>query len=288
MKTPIALIVNWNAGEHLLACVASLRDEGVDDVVVADNGSTDGSFESLALAAPGVVAFRTGANLGFGGGINRAAGRALEDFGTERPLLVLNPDVVVSPGSIKALVSALEADATLGIVGPRIENPDGSLYPSARTFPNLVDSVGHAFLGMVSPNNRWTRRYRMLDRDHTEAGTVDWVSGSCFLARSEAWAAVRGFDERYFMYAEDVDLCWRAGRLGWGVAYEPAAVVTHVQGYSTGQRPYRMIVAHHRSLLRFAARTTTGPARLLLPAMAAGLVVRTLLAWAHHRLTTRG
>ena len=285
MTKPVALVVNWNAGQHLLECVASLRGEGIDDVVVADNGSTDGSFEMLASAAPEVVAFRTGANLGFGGGVNRAADRALADFGSGRPFLVVNPDVVTRPGSVKALVAALDDDPTVGIVGPRIENPDGTLYPSARTFPNLVDSVGHAFLGMVMPRNRFTRRYRMLDWDHAEGGRVDWVSGSCFLIRPEAWAAVGGFDEAYFMYAEDVDLCWRAGKLGWGVAYEPTAVVTHVQGYSTGQRPYRMIVAHHRSLLRFAARSTTGPARLLLPAMAAGLVVRTLLAWVHHRLT---
>lgn len=281
---PVALIVNWNAGEHLRSCIRSLRDAGVVDIVVADNASTDGSLEAVQQDEPEVIAFSTGANLGFGGGVNRAAAAAVERFGADRPFLVLNPDVVVGDDAVDAMQAALEADRSVGVVGPRIENPDGSLYPSARTFPNLVDSIGHAFLGMIWGTNPWTRRYRMLDWDHATSGPVDWVSGSCFLIRPEAWAATGGFDEAYFMYAEDVDLCWRVGRAGFGVRYEPAACVTHVQGLSTRQRPYRMIVAHHRSLLRFAATSTTGPARLLLPVMAAGLALRTLLAWLHHRV----
>lgn len=281
---PVALIVNWNAGAHLLECVRSLQAAGVADIVVADNASTDASLATMQTAEPEVIGFDTGANLGFGGGVNRAAAVATERFGPERPFLVLNPDVVVAEDAVDLLQEAIDADDTLGVVGPRVENPDGSLYPSARTFPNLVDSIGHAFLGMVWGSNPWTRRYRMLDWDHDTAGTVDWVSGSCFLIRPEAWAAAGGFDEAYFMYAEDVDLCWRVRRAGFEVRYEPAARVTHVQGLSTRQRPYRMIVEHHRSLLRFARKATTGPARVLLPVMALGLGVRTLLAWAHHRL----
>ena len=84
------------------------------------------------------------------------------------------------------------------------------------------------------------------------------MSGACFLVRREAWDAVGGFDPSYFMYMEDVDLCWRLGRAGWGVGYEPAARVLHVQGVSTNRHPYRMLAAHHRSMWRFAWRTTTG------------------------------
>jgi N-acetylglucosaminyl-diphospho-decaprenol L-rhamnosyltransferase len=172
-------------------------------------------------------------------------------------------------------------------VGPRIVDADGALYPSARTFPNLVDAVGHAFLGMVWGGNRFTRRYRMLDADHDVAADVDWVSGSCFVIRRACWDAIGGFDEAYFMYAEDVDLCWRARRAGWDVAYEPTAVVVHAQGISTDRHPYRMIAEHHRALLRFAARSSSGVERLLLPLMAAGLLVRTPLAWAHRFVAGR-
>ncbi|MDQ3106552.1 MAG: hypothetical protein M3Q68_01950, partial [Actinomycetota bacterium] len=87
-----------------------------------------------------------------------------------------------------------------------------------------------------------------------------------------------------FMYAEDMDLCWRARRAGWEVAYEPAAVAVHVQGVSTDRHPYRMIAEHHRALLRFAIRSTTGWERTLLPLMALGLVVRTPVAWLHRAL----
>jgi N-acetylglucosaminyl-diphospho-decaprenol L-rhamnosyltransferase len=138
----------------------------------------------------------------------------------------------------------------------------------------LVDALGHGLLGLLAPGNRFTRRYRLLDWDHSRAACVDWVSGACFLVRREAWDEVGGFDPSYFMYMEDVDLCWRLGRAGWKVGYEPAAQVVHAQGASTNQRPYRMLAAHHRSMWRFAARTTHGTRRAVLPVVATGLVAR--------------
>jgi N-acetylglucosaminyl-diphospho-decaprenol L-rhamnosyltransferase len=276
-----AVVVNYNAREHLLRCLASLRREGIVDVVVADNGSTDGSEPAVRAADPEATYVPTGANLGYGGGCNRGAART----DAARPyLLCLNPDAHLEPGALEALVAVLDARADVGIVGPQIVDPHGTVYPSVRTFPNLVDSVGHAFLGLVWGSNPFTRRYRMLGYDHSQAGDVEWVSGSCFLIRRSAWDAIGGFDEGYFMYAEDSDLCWRAARAGWKVAFEPAAVAVHVQGVSTDRHPYRMIAAHHRAIFRFASRTTTGPTRALLPLMALGLAVRTPLAWLHRAL----
>lgn len=269
-----AVVVNHNARDVLLACVRSLRAEGVRQVVVADNASVDGSAGALAASDPDVVYLASSRNAGYGAGANRGMVR----LGTEM-VLVCNPDLVVHPGAIARLTAALDADPRLAFVGPRLENPDGSLYPSARSFPSLVDAAGHAFLGLVVPGNRFSRRYKLLDWDHAGARQVDWVSGACFLARRQALEALGGFDESYFMYLEDVDLCWRAGQAGWRVSYQPAAVVTHEQGVSTNRHPYRMILAHHCSILRFAWRTTTGPRRLLLPLVAVGLVVRVGLAW---------
>ena len=266
-----AVVVNYNARDELLECVRSLRSEGVVDVTVVDNGSMDGSGASLAAADPEATLVETGANLGYGGGVNRGLGQGHRDL-----VLVCNADVVVRPGTVAALTSALDDDRGLALVGPRLVNPDGTLYPSARTFPSLVDAVGHGFLGLVAPQNRFSRSYKMLDWDHAGRRRVDWVSGSCFLARRRALEDLGGFDASYFMYLEDVDLCWRLGRAGWGVAYEPSGCVLHVQGVSTDQHPYRMIAAHHESLLRFAWRTTSGWRRLLLPVVAAGLVVRAL------------
>jgi N-acetylglucosaminyl-diphospho-decaprenol L-rhamnosyltransferase len=279
-----AVVVNYNARDHLVDCVRSLRAEGLVDVVVVDNASADGSEAALRAADADAHWHQTGANLGFGAGANRGAART---DAANPYLLVCNADVVLEPGALKAMVEAIEADPRRAVVGPRVEDTEGELYPSARTFPDLADAVGHAFLGFVAPRNRFTRRYRMLDWDHAEPAEVDWVSGSCFLARREAWQRVGGFDERYFMYAEDVDLCWRVRREGWTVVYEPAARVVHVQGASTALHPYWMILEHHKALLRFAARSTTGWRRGLLPLMAAALAVRVPLAWAHRLLVVR-
>jgi N-acetylglucosaminyl-diphospho-decaprenol L-rhamnosyltransferase len=268
-------VVNYNAGSYLLACVAGLRAEGVADIVVVDNGSTDGSRAALARADPEVRWLASGGNLGYGRAANLGAGRC-----RGRLLLVCNPDVELRPGAVATLAADLERDARLAIVGPKLVNPDGSLYPSARAFPSLADALGHGLLGMLWPTNPWSRRYRLLDWDHARFRLVDWVSGAFFLARREAWDALGGFDSGYFMYMEDVDLCWRAGRAGWGVAYEPAAEVGHEQGVSADQHPYRMIEAHHRSLWRFARRSSEGWRRFLLPVVAVGLLVRTAVAWA--------
>ncbi len=277
-----AVIVNYNTRQHLLDCVRSLREDGVADVVVADNGSRDGSAEAVWNADPEVTVVHTGGNLGYGGGANRGSALTRGDL-----LLVCNADVRVEPGAVKSLVAALDGDARVAVVGPLIEDPEGSVYPSPREFPSVADAVGHGFLGMVTPANRFSRRYRMLDSDRSYGAEADWVSGSCFLVRRGVWEALGGFDESYFMFAEDVDLCWRAWKSGWTVAFEPAARVVHVRGASTELAPYRMILAHHRSLLRFARRTLVGWRRCLLPVVALGLVARAALACAQ-RATGRG
>lgn len=264
-----AVVVNYNARDHLLECVRSLRAEGVADVVVADNASEDGSDVALARSDPAARFLGTGGNLGYGAAANRGAAAAAGDL-----LLVCNSDVVVEPGAVKALAAVLEADPGVAIVGPRVENLDGTLYPSPRTFPDLGVAAGHAFLGRVLPRNHYTRQYRMLDWDRDHRAEADWVSGACFVARRSAWDSLGGFDEAYFMYAEDVDLCWRAHRAGWKVVFEPAARVVHVQGVSSDLHPYRMIVAHHRSLLRFYRRTASRRQAALLPVVGAGLVAR--------------
>lgn len=274
-----AVVVNYNTRDHLVQCVRSLRADGVTEVVVVDNASADGSGQVLEQSDADAVLLTMTSNLGYGTAANRGVAATDADY-----VMILNPDTVVEPGTLKVLAEALDRDPGLAVVGPRMENVDGSLYPSARCFPNLVDAAGHAFLGFFVPANPYTRRYRMLDWDHSQAGDVGWVSGACMLVRRSAFASAGGFDEAYFMYAEDVDLCWRLRQAGWRIGYEPGGRVVHSLGASSRQHPYRMILAHHRSLLRFASKTTTGRNRLLLPVVGAGLAVRTVVAWAHHAL----
>ncbi len=278
-----AVVVSYNSAAYLPDCLRSLRSEGVGEVVVVDNASSDGSPAAARAADADVRVVETGANLGFGSGANRGVAVTTGDY-----VLILNPDTVVEPGTVKALADALDRDPGLAVVGPRMENVDGTLYPSVRRFPDLTVAFGHAFLGLVWPANPYTRRYRMLDADHDRAlGNVDWVSGACAMVRRSAFDAVGGFDEAYFMYVEDVDLCWRLGRSGWRIGYEPAGRVVHALGGSSRLVPYRMIAEHHRSLLRFVVKSSEGPRRALVPLVAAGLAVRTLAAWAQHAAEAR-
>jgi len=228
-----------------------------------------------------------------GGNVGYARAANFGIAATHAPVVaVLNADLTVSEGTAAAMVARCEQDAKLGACGPRIRNVDGSDYPSARQVPSVPVAVGHGVLGLFRPNNRFTVRYRELDADAGTARDVDWVSGAAIWFRRDALDAVGGWDERYFMYMEDIDLCWRLRRSGWRVAYEPAGNVVHVQGVSTSRHPYRMLAEHHRSAWRFARRRFTGVRAVLLPFAAIYLGFRAGLAMFEHawraRRNTRG
>ncbi len=270
-----AVIVNYESGAALHRCLTGVREQGFGEVVVVDNGSTDGSVDLVRRDMPDIVVIETGANLGYGSAANRGVAATRAPY-----VLVANPDLEITPGAPGRLAAVLDDDPRCAVVGPLIRTPQGDRYPSARRFPSLPDAAGHAVLGILAPGNRFTRAYQRSDLDAAGPGVreVDWVSGACFLVRRRAFDDVGGFDESYFMYVEEVDLCWRLGHRGWRIAYAPCAEVVHTQGVSAERHPFRMIVEHHRSLWRFARRTQLGWRRLLLPLVAVGLGVRTVLA----------
>jgi N-acetylglucosaminyl-diphospho-decaprenol L-rhamnosyltransferase len=267
-------VVNFNTARHLSRCLSSLRGEGLSNIVVVDNGSHDDS--KRVAESTGAIWLESGGNIGYGRAANLGAAHpALSSY----PLiLVCNPDIELRPGALAALRSTLDEHPRVGMVGPKLLNTDGSLYPSARAFPSLLDAVGHATLGLFFPGNPFTRRYRLVDWDHSEAALVDWVSGACFLVSRQAWESVSGFDPAYFMYMEDVDLCWRLGQAGWQVAYEPSSVVVHAQGVAADLHPYKMIVAHHKSMWTFSRRRTRDPTGLGGAVLLAGLAARAALS----------
>jgi N-acetylglucosaminyl-diphospho-decaprenol L-rhamnosyltransferase len=225
-----------------------------------------------------VQVVRPGRNVGFGAGVNRGLAAIAAVSPPPEFVLVSNTDLVVHPGALDALRAALASHLAWAIVGPRIFNDTGEVYPSVRAFPSFVDAAGHALLALINPDNPFTKRYNPGTPEGEVLTGAGWVSGSCFLARRAALEELGGFDEAYFMYAEDMDLCWRAHRAGWGVGFAGTAEVTHVQGVSTARHPYRMMVAHHRSALRFTFRTTSGWRRLALPAAVLVLGVRMAMA----------
>jgi N-acetylglucosaminyl-diphospho-decaprenol L-rhamnosyltransferase len=280
-----AVVVNYEAGALLTTCLRSLfadTSAGEPEVIVVDNGSRDGSVAALVREVPNVRVLESEANLGYAGGVNRGVAA------TQAPVVaVLNADVEVVPGTAAALLARFDAEADLAAVGPVIRNPDGTQYPSARTDPSPTDAVGHALFGLARPSNHFTRRYRQLDVDPARPRDVDWVSGAAIWLRRSALQSVAGWDEHYFMYMEDIDLCWRLRRLGWRVAYEPGGAVTHVQAVSTDRHPYRMIVRHHRSAFRFEAKRWHGVKRLLLVPAALLLCARAGIAIAARAIGAR-
>lgn len=276
------VVVTFSPGSSLAALLDSTGDATSrrTHVVLADNGSTDGSVETAA-ERPGVELLRTGGNLGYGSAAN--AGVAALPADIDR-VLVVNPDVVLHPGSIDELSAALDRHPRAGAVGPLILDEDGVVYPSARRLPSFGVGVGHAALGWCWPSNPWTRAYR-LDRAEPVERTAGWLSGACLLVRRTAFEQIGGFDARYFMYFEDVDLGDRLGRAGWDSVYVPSAQVVHTGGHSTRNHARAMTRAHHESAYRYLAgrypAVWQAPVRVLIRA---GLAVRGFLAQRSDRL----
>lgn len=270
-----AVVVDYEAGEALRSCVRSLVEEGIDAIVVVENGSPGSSERALGPLAGRTTLLQPGRNLGFGAGVNRAVAALDPQVDV---VIVANPDTETRTGTVARLLESLSVHPSWAIVGPTILTESGEVYPSVRRFPAPALAALHAALSVIAPSNRFSEAYRTSPE--RKDGGVDWVSGAYFAIRRRSFEQLGGFDEGYFMFAEDMDLCWRAGAAGFGVGQEPQAVITHLEGVSRAAHPYAMLVAHHRSALRFAKETTTGPARLLLPMAALVLALRLVAALA--------
>jgi N-acetylglucosaminyl-diphospho-decaprenol L-rhamnosyltransferase len=242
------VIVTHFSGDHLADCLVSIpaASSTPTPTVVIDNATTDDSVRSVASGFP-VTLIETGENLGYGRAVNRAAAT----LGPEIEwILVTNPDTVFRPGAIDAMLEVGSSDSSIGSVGPRITNADGSVYPSARGLPSLRTGTGHALFAKTWPSNPWTARYlqsSVYDREGAAPVAAGWLSGACVLVRRSAFDAIGGFDPRFFMYFEDVDLGKSLGEAGWINLYAPSATVEHAGGQSTKRYSRRMLIAHHAS-----------------------------------------
>ncbi|MER3461726.1 MAG: hypothetical protein C4342_01470, partial [Armatimonadota bacterium] len=246
-------ICSWNTRDYLDRCLASVlaqTEEIALEVIVIDNASEDGSVETVEQKYPSVHLIRNEQNRGFGAGHNQGFAVASGEF-----LMPLNSDTVVHPSCFSRLVSFLRENRDVGIAAPKLLNPDGSLQYSCRRFPTPAAALfRNTPLGKLFPNNRFAREYLMQDWDHSEPRDVDWVSGAALCLRASVYREIGGFDERFFMYLEDVDLCKRVHDAGLRVVYVPDAAVTHVIGASTDRVANRMIRQFHKSMLLYYAR----------------------------------
>ena len=245
------VIVSYNTRRVIRRCLQSLQafpPHCAHEIWVVDNASRDGSVAMLRAEFPAVQVMANRNNLGYAAAVNQG----LE--ATQAPYsLVLNPDIVVRDGAVDRLLEFMDAHADAGLCAAKLLHTDGSLQHSCRAFytPRTL-LFRRTFLGKLFPNSRVIRRHLMLDYDHATPRAVDWVIGACMLVRRAAVDDVGGMDERFFLYFEDVDWCFRMGRQGWKVYYVPAAEMVHEHRRESAKpKLSRSLWAHLGSLLRF-------------------------------------
>jgi N-acetylglucosaminyl-diphospho-decaprenol L-rhamnosyltransferase len=271
------IIVSWNVRDLLRDCLYSLREHpGVSlEVIVVDNASSDGSAAMVAGEFPEVRVIANAGNAGFTVANNQ--GLALS---RGRYILFLNPDTQVVGDALAKMVSYMDAHEDAGALGPQLRYGDGSLQSSRRRFPSLATALFESTpLAWHWPEarNPWARRYHMDDVPISlkgdqggEAQDVDWVVGAALMARRAVIDRIRGFDEGFFMYSDELDWCRRAKQAGWRVVYFPPALIIHYEGKSSEQSVAARHIRFHTSRVRYF-RKYSGP-------LAAGFLRLALLA----------
>ena len=264
------ILVNYNAGDELRRALQSVADELHElawEAVVIDNASTDGSQAIVPEFAPQARLIANTTNVGFATAVNQALAASAAPL-----VLVMNPDCRLVAGAIAALRAELDLHDYCAIVGPRILNPDGSLQGSARGDPDMLTGLfGRTpLLARLLPWLPIRKRNVVSDaaiRSGRPSVVVDWLSGACMLARRDALDKVKGFDERYFLYWEDADLCRRLRDAGCHVRYVPGATAIHRVGHSSSSVRASAIRAFHESAyLYYVTHVASGrlqPRRLL-------------------------
>ena len=241
-------IVAYRCEELLRRCLRSVREHGecVARIIVVDNASGDGTAEMVRREFPSVELRVNGRNEGFAAGMNRAIASGSAEY-----VLALNPDAELRAGTLARLKSVMQSRPEVAISGPRLERPGGgSDHAAARGFPTPLSALGH-FTG-IARRRRAPAAFRGYAVTPREGGPVDAVNGAFMLIRRSAFERLGGFDPGYWMYMEDLDLCYRARRAGYLTWYEPGAVATHLKAGSSGEaRSVRLNGAFHYGMLRF-------------------------------------
>jgi GT2 family glycosyltransferase len=243
------IVVSYNAREHLERCLSEVagRDH---EVVVVDSGSTDGSGELVRERFPEVRLVELAENRGYGAGANEGMRLAAGSW-----LLLLNSDARPVGNAIEELVGFGDRHPEIGVAGPRLLNPDGSLQRSVRGFPTVWRlATEYFFLRKLAPGTRAFNAFYAANFDHRTVRKAEFLMGAVLLLRREAIAQIGGFDERFFMFSEETDLCYRVRKAGWAVEFYPEAEFVHVGGASTRLEWGRMYREQLRGHLLFLAK----------------------------------
>jgi N-acetylglucosaminyl-diphospho-decaprenol L-rhamnosyltransferase len=254
--TPMAVaIVNYNTRENLRSCLHSIEPQAPGEVIVVDNASADGSTHMIRTEYPHVIVRTNHHNLGYGAAANQAIAACETPY-----VLLLNADTVLQPGAVHALSTYLDAHPRAAVVGPRLVDVNGTLQASTYAFPSPFHTLLENSMCAIRVG-RWIRRSvpglrRLYLRTwpHDAARVVPWLKGAALAIRCDAFRAVGGFDESFFMYFEDADLCYRLTRAGWEIHFAPVATVVHAGAASTSQYPTEMAVRLFDSTVQFYRR----------------------------------
>jgi GT2 family glycosyltransferase len=244
------VIVNHNTRDLLRDCLRSVRCEAPREVVVVDNASSDGSAEMVHTEYPWAVLHSNKTNVGYGTAANQGIASC-----TAKYVLLLNADTLLPTGSLQALSTYLDEHPGAAVLGPRLVNMDGALQASCYPFPGTFrwifdnDDIGFLFHCIPVLRNRFLRTW-----PHTHARVVPWVKGAALALRREAFEDVSGFDESFFLYFEETDLCHRLKTVGWQTHFAPVTTITHIGGGSVGQRHADMTVQLAASNMLFCQR----------------------------------
>jgi GT2 family glycosyltransferase len=227
-----ALIVTYESRSHIGACLESIERTAASLLAgchIVDNCSSDGTADMLEAEFPQVDLIRNAENIGFGRAVNQAAARASGDY-----LLIVNPDTIIRPGTIESLVRFMDYRPGAGACGPKIVDFDGEFqYYCRRGFPTPLNSLAYLTgLDRLFPSSRRLSGYYRRDIPGDIEMITDSLAGCFMLVRREAFAHVGGFDEDYFLFGEDIDLCWKLKEAGFEVWYVPSAVAVHRKGAS--------------------------------------------------------
>ncbi|MGM0365313.1 MAG: glycosyltransferase family 2 protein [Actinomycetota bacterium] len=283
-KTKLLIsIVSYNSLAYLIDCLNSIRKYPPScsyRVVVVDNASLDGTAETVRDGFGWVKLIVNKENKGFAAANNIAVSCC-----RSRYVLLMNSDCRVYENSLDGIVDFMDKNKDAAVVGPMIVNSDGTIQHSCRRFPSMFAAAVHTLLAAVYPANPFSLRYKMADVDRSRPFEVDWVSGSAMGIRRKALDEVGPLDERFFMYVEDLDFCYRAWKKGWKVYYYPHAMVMHHIGGSSGGESLSSTLRMQKSVLLFYLKNYKRNWRIIfIPALAAVLASRIFFTMIRLRL----
>ncbi|MGB5746379.1 MAG: glycosyltransferase family 2 protein [Desulfobacterales bacterium] len=268
------IIVNYKSTDFLHTCLSSVYDNlnGTKvDVHVFDNASND-HVDLTEAIFPKTSLIRHHRNLGFSGGVNRVIKQTSSPY-----IVILNPDTIVFEDFFESVVAFMEKNPNVGILGPKVINPDHSIQGSARAFPTVLSAFfgRKSLLTRMFPNSRFASANILSNTsDGKTPIEVDWVSGACMVVKREALDDVGLLDERFFLYWEDVDWCKRMWDKGWKVTYYPQATIQHAVGGSSERNLIRSIFEFHKSAYTYFVKYVKSPKLLIKPLIIAGLSFR--------------